>query len=411
MPFFKKLNSDNLKQSINKLKDKGLALAQRIFVQLKKVWAWAKQHPKKAAIAVIILYALYKGILFILPKDDPAKRMVQTVVTAVAEQKDFPVILETTGNTVAQNIVDVRPQVTNVVAKIHIKEGQQVKEGDLLFSLDDRADKANYEKAKALAEDALRQYKRSEELVKQNFISKAALDTSKANYQSLKAAANAAEVLLSYDYIKASISGTVGVINVFPGTLVQPGNTVTTTTSASATSTTAALATITQLNPMNVQFTVPESNLSALIKEQAETGGLEVEISLANGDKKTGKVYVIDNQVDASIGAIKVKAQFENPDASIVPGQFVQIKLKAKTIKDALVVPSQAIISNSKGTQIYISDADNKVILKPIQVLAQSAGYAAISGINPGDKVIVEGQQNLRPGSKFREAQPSQNKK
>lgn len=413
MAFLKKFNTNDLKQAFQnlKFKEKGLALFQQIVAILKKIWAWSKQHPKKAVIAVIVIYAVYKGILFILPKDDPSKRMVQTVVTALVEQKDFPVILETTGNTIAQNIVDVRPQVTNVVAKIHIKEGQYVKEGDLLFTLDDRADKANYLKAKALADDAGRQYKRSVELVKENFISKAGLDTSRANYESLKAAANAAESLLNYDYIKASISGKVGVINVFPGTLVQPGNTVTTTTSATSTSTTGALVTITQLNPMNVQFTVPEVNLSSLIKEQSETNGLEVEIKLANGEKKTGKVYVIDNQVDASIGAVRVKAAFDNADESIIPGQFVQVQLRAKTIKDALVIPSQAIISNTKGTQIYVSEADNKVNLKPIQVLAQSQGFAAITGINPGDRVIVEGQQNLRPGSKYREAQPANNNK
>jgi RND family efflux transporter MFP subunit len=124
---------------------------------------------------------------------------VQTVTTTQVKKQDFPVTLDTTGNTLAVSVVDIRPQVTNVVAKIHVKEGQMVKKGDLLFSLDDRADRANYEKAMATAEDAKRQLSRAQELVKQQFVSQSAADTAQSNAQAAIAAANAAQAVLSYD--------------------------------------------------------------------------------------------------------------------------------------------------------------------------------------------------------------------
>lgn len=123
----------------------------------------------------------------------------QTVTSIVVEKKDVPLIIEATGTIVSNSIVDIRPMVTNTVTKVHIKDGQEVKEGELLFSLDDRNDKANYEKLKALADDAQKQYLRAKELVAKNFISKAGLETSLANAKSAQAAARAAEVQLSYD--------------------------------------------------------------------------------------------------------------------------------------------------------------------------------------------------------------------
>ena len=213
----------------------------------------------------------------------------QSVVTAKVEERDFPVIIETSGNVISANIVDIRPQVTNIISKVHITEGQEVKAGDILFSLDDRADRANYEKAQALAEDAMRQYNRAEELVKQNFISKASADTALANANSAKSAANAAQVLLSYDTIRSPITGKAGVINVFPGSLVQPGNVVSTTSTAAATTTLGAMVTITQLNPINVQFTVPETYMASLLQLQKSPTGLVVQVQLGNGQKKTGE--------------------------------------------------------------------------------------------------------------------------
>jgi multidrug efflux pump subunit AcrA (membrane-fusion protein) len=333
-----------------------------------------------------------------------AKSAVQTVTTHVVEQKDFPLTIDATGSTVAANIVDIRPQVTNVVAKVHIKEGQKIKAGDVLFSLDDRADRANYEKANASAEDAERQLKRAEELLRQQFVAQGAVDTARANAQAAQAAARAALAQLSYDTIRSPITGRAGIINVFPGALVQPGNTVSTTTTATTTTAQGAMVTITQLDPINVQFTVPESALPALFAAQQAGQTPTISFQMGDGKKREGKVFVIDNQVDQAIGAVKVKAVVDNADHSLIPGQFVRLQVKAGSFKDVLVVPSQAVVTNARGDQLFVVDAENTVAMKPIKVQAQSQGFAVITGVNAGDKVVVEGKQNLRPNGKVKEA-------
>ena len=348
-------------------------------------------------IIAIFVYFFYSS--FFKTKKAPPE-IVQTVVTAKVAQQDYPVIIETSGNIVATNIVDIRPQVSNVVAKIHIKDGQDVKQGDLLFTLDDRADKANYEKFKALAEDAERQYNRAVELSKQNFSSQASLDTAMANANSARAAANSAQVALSYDYIRSPISGRAGVINVFPGTLVSSSNVVSTSSSATSTSTQGAMVTISQLNPINVQFTVPESFMASLIAAQKTMGGITVNVNLDSGVSKNGKVFVIDNQIDPAIGSFRVKAALDNSDFSLAPGQFVHVNLQTQILKNALVVPSQSIISNTQGDLIYTVDADNKTVLNKVKVITQGSGQAVITGLKVDDRIVVEGKQNIRPGLK-----------
>lgn len=362
---------------------------------------------KRFLLPVLVLLLAAGGAakyFWLTPVADVKAPPVQTVTTVAVAQRDFPVMIDATGSTVASNVVDIRPQVTNVVAKVHIKDGQRVNAGDILFTLDDRADRANFEKAKAAADDAQRQYTRSQELLRQNFISQGSVDTAQSNALALQAAAKAAEATLSYDTIRSPITGRVGIINVFPGALVQPGNTVSTTTTATATTTQGAMVTVTQLNPIHVQFTVPESAVGALITAQQTGHTPSIAFQLGNGKKREGKVFVVDNQVDAAIGAVKVKAVVDNADHSLIPGQFVRLQLNAGHIPDALVVPSQAVVSNTRGEQIYVVDEQSMVELKPIKVLTQGQGFAVITGVNAGDKVVVEGKQNLRPKAKVREA-------
>jgi len=352
-------------------------------------------------ILVFVAYMLFNS--FLTPKKITPEP-VQTVTTTLVEQKDYHVIIETSGNIVATSIVDIRPQVSSLVAKIHIKDGQSVKAGDLLFTLDDRADKANYEKFKALAEDAERQYKRALELAKQNFISQASVDTAMANANSARAAANSAQVTLSYDYIRSPISGRAGVINVFPGSLVSPSNVVSTTSSTTATTAQGSMVTISQLNPINVQFTVPEAEMASLIKLQNTSEGLTVNVNIGGGLTKQGKVYVVDNQVDPAIGAVRVKAVLDNSDLTLAPGRFVHINLQTQLIKDALVVPSQAIISNTLGNLIYTVNSDDKTVMNKVKVITQANGSAVITGLKPNDRIVVEGKQNIRPDMKVVEA-------
>jgi RND family efflux transporter MFP subunit len=356
-------------------------------------------------LVLIVLYAGSKAYDYFFPASDKAGGPV-TVTSIVVEKKDIPLIIESTGTIVSSSIVDIRPMVTNTVAKIEVKDGQEVKAGDLLFVLDDRNDKANYEKLKALADDAEKQYLRAKELVAKNFISKAGLETTLANAKSAQAAARAAEVQLSFDYIRSPIDGRAGIVNVFPGSLVQASNVVTTATSSTATSSVGSMVTITQLNPINVQFVIPEKDIPVMLENQLDGEAMVVKVTVGESGKKTyeGKVIVIDNQVDPSIAAVRVKAQIPNIDKTLLPGQFARVSLIASTMKDVLSIPSQAVVINPRGKLVYVIDKDGKTVSKPVKVVYEYQGSSVVTGIEAGDRVVIEGKQNLRPGSKVREA-------
>lgn len=361
-------------------------------------WAWAQ---KKLFLALAILAgAGFYAYQYFSVTPAAKKTPPQVVSTIEVKKQNMPIVIEASGNIVAANIVDIRPQTTNLVSKVHIKEGQDVRAGDILFSLDDRADRANYEKAKALADDAERQYRRAQELVDKKFIAQSAVDTALANMNSAQAAARAAAAALSYDTIRAPIHGRAGVINVFPGSLVQAGANVVSSTTATATTTLGAMVTITQLDPINVQFTIPEKDLPLLMEDRSPRESLPVIVEVSGSRQLIeGRVIVIDNQVDPAIGAVRVKAQIRNPNGLLIPGQFVRVRLTAKNSRDALVIPTQAIVTNVQGDHLYVVEAENKVALKPIKVIYQYQGQAVVSGVTEGEKIVVEGKQNLRPGN------------
>ena len=387
--------SPQLNQYIGQVKKLDYATAKAFAIRFK----W------RILLVVIILYAGSKTYDYFFPASGKAGGPV-TISSIVVEKKDIPLVMEASGTIVSANIVDIRPMVTNTVAKIEVKDGQEVKAGDLLFVLDDRNDKANYEKLKALADDAQKQYLRAKELVAKNFISKAGLETTLANAKSAQAAARAAEVQLSFDYIRSPIDGRAGIVNVFPGSLVQASNIVSTATSSTATSSVGSMVTITQLNPINVQFVIPEKDIPVMLENQLDGDAMSVKVTVGESGKKTyeGKVLVIDNQVDPSIAAVRVKAQIPNDSKTLLPGQFARVSLIASTLKDALAIPSQAVVINPRGKLVYVVDKDGKAVSKPIKVVYEYQGSSVVTGIEAGDRVVVEGKQNLRPGSKVLEA-------
>jgi len=411
---------DKLFAKLVQMKDVGQARLRTLWQQyspqiqqLKKIdYATAKafviRFKWRILLVLIILYAGSKTYDYFFPAGKKAGGP-QVITSVIVEKKDIPLIIEATGTTVSNSIVDVRPMVTNTVAKIHIKDGQEVKEGELLFTLDDRNDKANYERLKALADDAQKQYLRAKELVEKNFISKAGLETSFANAKSAASAARSAEVQLSFDSIRSPINGRAGIINVFPGSLVQASNIVSTATSSTATSSVGSMVTITQLNPMNVQFVIPEKDIPIILENKQGDTPLTVKVTIGNTGKNTyeGQVLVIDNQVDPLIAAVRVKAQIPNDKLEILPGQFARVALNANTLKDVIAVPTEAVVIGPNGRLVYVVDKDDKVAAKPVKVTYEYLGTSVITGINSGDRIVVEGKQNLRNGSKVREAKSS----
>ena len=232
----------------------------------------------------------------------------------------------------------------------------------------------------------------------QKFISQGAADTLQAQVQAQQAQlkldqANlqSAQVALDYTQIKAPLSGRIGAINVYAGSLVQ---------------TSTVLAQITQLDPINIGFTLPESELGALMVAQ-KAGKVSVQASVPNSNKwLNGKLSFIDNAVDSQAGNIKLKAQFDNRELQLWPGQFVQAQLTIATLKDAVVIPMAAVITNARGKSVYTIEADQTAKQRPITLLHSFGAKAAVSGLQGGEKVIIDGKQNLRPGGKVKEISP-----
>lgn len=337
-------------------------------------------------------------------KSKPAE--VTTVVTAVVAQSDVPVRLTANGTVSAQQTVVVRPQLSAVIKAVHIKEGQFVQKGETLFSLDARTEDANLSKtegqlAKTRADlrNAERNLERQRELYRQNFISQAALDVAENQADAMRgqlaidqATVQANLVARGFSVITAPIAGRTGAISVYQGSLVQP---------------TDALVSITQIDPINVNFTLPERELVPLQQARAKVEvPVTVKLDPAGTQTRTGRLIFIDNAVDTASGTIALKAEFPNADKHLWPGMFVTVALSPRTLEHALTVPVQAVQNGPEGKFIYVVGGDSKVNSIPISVALVQDGLAVIEGegIAPGTSIVVEGAQNLRPGGLVAEA-------
>lgn len=320
------------------------------------------------------------------------------VSTLRAERRDLPVQVTTTGIVTPLSSVDVRAQVTSMVVRVHVKEGQFVKAGELLFTLDSRTDESNLVKAQAqqakdeasLA-DARRQLSRSRELLAQGFVSQGAVDASQAQVDAQaaavaadRAAVEAARVALSYSRITSPGAGRVGSISVFPGSVVQANQT--------------PLVTVTQLSPVGVAFNLPQRQLADALAALNDGGGVVTATLPDKGGRLNGRLDFVDNAVDASSGTVKVKARFDNPANLLWPGAFVNVAMTVRTLKDAVVVPLASIVQTARATQVY-AVREGKAVAQPVQVLYAQGEDAAVSGVSPGDRIVLDGRQNLRPGS------------
>ena len=328
-----------------------------------------------------------------------------SVTTVQVIQRSFDVTLEAVGTVAPVSSVEVKPQTSGVVTQVHVQEGQFVRAGALMFTLDSRFDQTNVAKMRAqLAKDeatladAQRQWVRSRDLLAKNFVSQGALDTSQAQVEAQRAAIaadqaaiDAALVSLSYASVKASVSGRLGAINAYPGSSVQANLT--------------SLVTITQLDPINISFNLPQRNLDVVLGG-LKAGGATVNARLP--DDKTllsGRLQFVDNAVDASTGTVKAKARFANPQSKLWPGAFVKVTFVAETLKDAVVIPTAAIIQSTRGSIVYVADK-GKALLRPVQVLASQGEEVAVKGVAAGERVVLEGRQNLRPDVPLVERSP-----
>jgi RND family efflux transporter MFP subunit len=319
-----------------------------------------------------------------------------SVTVTTAKKRDFDITIDAIGTVTAVSSVEVRPQISSVVTKVHIKEGQFVRAGELLFTLDPRPDEANVAKVRAqiakdeaVLADVQRQLARGRDLLAKGFVSQGSLDSTQsqveaqlANLVADRAALDAAQLGLSYHTIRAPGAGRLGAVGVFPGTAVQANQT--------------ALVTITQLDPVNITFNLPQRNLDTVL-EGVKSGRVTVNATLPESNQGiVGNLQFVDNTVDAATGTIKVKARFNNADFKLWPGGFVKTSMVSRTLTDTVGIPTTAIIQSSKGAIVYLAE-NGKAALRPVKLIAAQGDESAVSGINAGDQVVVEGRQNLRP--------------
>jgi RND family efflux transporter MFP subunit len=316
-----------------------------------------------------------------------------------AERRDMPVVIEANGTVTSLNSVDVKPQVASVIRQVHIREGQSVRSGEPLFTLDARADEANVLKAQAQLQkdlaslaDAQRQLARSKELLAQGFVSQGAVDSTLAQVEAQQAAVAAdraaiesARVNVSYSRIVAPTSGRAGAIPVVAGSFVQPGG--------------AALVTITQLDPIAVGFSLPQRHLADALAALRNGGGLVTAVLPENRGERAGRLQFVDNAIDAATGTLRAKAVFGNTDQALWPGAFVTVRLAVRMLKDAIVVPLASVVQGQRGRIVFVIDKDGKAAVRPVELVYATGNDAAVTGLNGGERVILDGRQNVRPGT------------
>jgi multidrug efflux system membrane fusion protein len=326
------------------------------------------------------------------------------VQTAVAQQRDVPRIIEAVGNVQALRTVTVKSQVDGMIAKIHFREGDEVKAGDLLITLDQRPfqnalriARADLENARAEAAQADADVERYRRLDQQDAISKeqfAQLQTkdatSHAQLQAKEAAVANAELQLSYTEIRAPISGRTGQLLLHEGAVVK------------ANDANSSIVTLNQLTPITTAFSVPESTLGSIRAALARGDATVTVLDPSNGGSPSdGKLTFVDNAVDATTGTITLKAEFPNQDHALWPGQFVQTRLSVGVDQNAIVVPSSAVQVGQDTAQVYVVKPDHSVELRPVRVL-RTAGETTLlaTGVHRGETVVTDGQLRLVPGAK-----------
>jgi multidrug efflux system membrane fusion protein len=315
------------------------------------------------------------------------------VKVAAAHQREMPVIEKTIGTVVANSTVSVTARVQGQLTKAYFKEGQMVKEGDLLFQIDPAPFQAAYDATLATLEGAKTNADRSAALLKQNAIAPQTNDNNQAAYDQAKANAEAARLNLQFTEIRSPITGKTGPI------LLQPGNLV------SVNGLTAPLVTITQVQPIKVSFALPQVDLPRIQARTHTAEGLKAMVALhdAGGDQDlAAPVDFISNQVAATSGTIELRASFLNTDLALVPGQLVDVVVQLASLPNAIVVPREAVNLGPTGPYVYVVDPDEHVAqMRPIKIAFDDGVNAAIVGdVHDGDQVIVDGQLRVIPGGK-----------
>ncbi|MCU1287262.1 MAG: efflux pump, family, rane fusion lipoprotein [Acidobacteriales bacterium] len=324
------------------------------------------------------------------------------VVVAPVEQRDIPVQLSGIGNAQAYRTVQIRSQVNGQIEKVHFKEGQDVKKGDLLFTLDKSPFQAEVEKAigtlqkdEAQAANSATQAARYNELEKQGVVAHQLADQQRAQAKADasvvnadKAAVNAARVQLQYTEIRAPLDARAGALLVNQGNVVKANDTT-------------YLVQLNQITPLYVEFSVPESNIDEVRRYAARKLKVLVRPKGQGSVIDAGVLTFIDNGVDPTTGTVKLKGTFPNKERPLLPGQYVDVTLNLSMEKNAIVVPAKAIQQGQQGDYVFVVNQENVAEPRQIKTAGSYQDLAIVGGgVNPGERVIVEGQLRVAPNAK-----------
>ena len=323
---------------------------------------------------------------------------------ATVEKRDFPIVLKALGTVTAYNTANVRPRVDGQLVKILFKDGQQTKAGDVLAQIDPRPFKIALQQAQGTLQENQAQLKNAEKdlalyrgLFAEDSIARQTLDTQEAlvnqyrgTLQNNQAAVSEAKLNLDFTQVRAPIDGRLGIRQVDQGNLVTSGDTN-------------PIVVITQTLPISVTFTLPETELPAVLKQVRDERSLTVQ-AWDRGETTQlaeGVLESLDNQIDTATGTVKLKARFENAEQMLFPNQFVNTRLQVSVRDQALVVPVAALQFGAKGTFVYVIDAEDKVQIRQVRTGPSDGEFTLIEeGVAAAERVVVEGTDRLREGSK-----------
>src|SRR3954453_11448088 len=372
----------------------------------RRVASGARRRTVSLSVTLLILGGLGYIAWTAFQQKQPARARPDLPVPVLAASpriQDVPVLPEGVGAVRALNTVTVRSQVDGKLISVNFTEGQDVRKGDVLGEIDPVIYKAQYDQAvakKAQDEAQLANQRldlaRYQQLAASNAGSKQQADTQRAVVAQQEALVNAdqaaidnAQAMLSYAKIVAPLSGRAGLRQVDQGNIIHASDAT-------------GLVVITQLQPIAVQFSLPQQQIVRVNAASAKEA-LAVDVFGNDGTTvvDTGKLAGIDNQVDPTTGTLKLKAEFPNGKLQLWPGQFVNVRLKVETLTKAIVIPTSAAQRGPAGTFSYVIGDDDIVTAKPITVIQQNETDAVIgSGLTPSDRVVTTGFANLADGSK-----------
>ena len=359
--------------------------------------------PRHSAATARTFISVAGVLLLLVACKDPKKQKSTAVPVAIAhvEQRDMPYEIDATGTIEPMQTVSVSAQVGGILTHIDFKEGDDVKQGQVLFQIDPRPFEAALQQARAgLAKDsaqlttALQDEQRFAQLVQKDYVTQQQYDQAKANALSGKATINADEALvetarlnLEYATIRSPIAGRAGAILLKQGNLVHAAGT--------------PLVVINQIRPIMARFAVSAVHLPRIRQYQSDTLSVVAQPATGLGAPNRGTLSFLDNAVDTTTGTIMMKARFPNTDATLWPGEFVNVALELYVEKGAVVVPTTAVVQSQSGTSVFTVNANGIAEQQAVQV-ERAAGDMSIiqKGLAPGQTVVTDGQLRITDGTK-----------